>query len=181
MASHDFGPCQGVVRSTLSASAVALSAGTHEIRVRITRTFTNLQITPAEYVDNVVLTKAGGGNSENAKLCQKGGWMNLVRADGTTFASETECVSYGASGGTPVPPAQDRTGQQVCAAYGGTFQHYAAGALVWQCDWHPTDYASQFAALDAACRHDLGSNFAQTYTHPETHTADHALTDCYSL
>lgn len=46
---------------------------------------------------------AGGGNSANAKRCQKGGWMNLVRSNGTTFANQDACVSYGAKGGTLEP------------------------------------------------------------------------------
>jgi hypothetical protein len=41
-----------------------------------------------------------GGNSANAKACQKGGWMSMVGADGTTFANQGACVSYGAQGGT---------------------------------------------------------------------------------
>ena len=43
---------------------------------------------------------AGGGNSPAAKLCQKGGWQNLYRSDGSTFANEGACVSYAAQGGT---------------------------------------------------------------------------------
>ena len=43
---------------------------------------------------------AGGGNSANAKLCQKNGWKSLTRSDGTTFNNQGECVSYGAKGGT---------------------------------------------------------------------------------
>jgi hypothetical protein len=43
---------------------------------------------------------AADGNSANAKLCQKGGWATLVRSDGTAFASQSDCVSYGAIGGT---------------------------------------------------------------------------------
>jgi hypothetical protein len=49
-------------------------------------------------------TGGNGGNSANAKLCQKGGWQNLVRADQTPFADQDECVAYGATGGTPAPP-----------------------------------------------------------------------------
>jgi hypothetical protein len=41
-----------------------------------------------------------GGNSANAKACQKGGWMNLVRSDQTSFKNQGACVSYGAHGGT---------------------------------------------------------------------------------
>lgn len=47
---------------------------------------------------------AGGGNSANAKLCQKGGWMNLVRSEnGSSFANQSECVSYASAGGTLGP------------------------------------------------------------------------------
>lgn len=49
------------------------------------------------------LVAAKGGNSLNAKSCQKGGWMNLQRSDGTLFTSEQACTSYGAKGGTLMP------------------------------------------------------------------------------
>ena len=167
VASHDFGPCQGVVRSRLSATGVALSAGTHEIRVRITRPFTNLQITPAEYVDNVSLAKQGGGNSANAKLCQKDGWRDLARADGTTFANQDECVSYGASGGTPVPKLQ---GQVLCASYGGTFALGGGGQIFWTCSgWTYSsneEFTSRAVAINDACIADLGPNFAGVGSFP---------------
>ena len=47
---------------------------------------------------------AGGGNSANAKLCQKGGWETWVRADQTTFANQGACVSYAAQGGILTAP-----------------------------------------------------------------------------
>ena len=34
-----------------------------------------------------------GGNSANAKLCQKGGWQNLVRSYGSSFANQGKWVS----------------------------------------------------------------------------------------
>ena len=43
---------------------------------------------------------AARGNSANAKLCQKGGWKTLFRSDGSTFANQGACVSYGAKGNT---------------------------------------------------------------------------------
>ena len=46
---------------------------------------------------------SGPGNKPNAKLCHKGGWENLVDEDGNGFASEEECVAYGAQGGVPQP------------------------------------------------------------------------------
>ena len=47
---------------------------------------------------------AGGGNSANAKLCQKGGWQTLQQSDGTPFANQSDCVSYAASGATLFGP-----------------------------------------------------------------------------
>ena len=48
---------------------------------------------------------AAGGNSANAKLCQKGGWKTLFRGDGSTFANQGECVSFAARGGPIFPLA----------------------------------------------------------------------------
>lgn len=50
---------------------------------------------------------AGGGNSANAKLCQKDGWQSLYTGNGATFASEEDCVSYAAQGGTLYPAVAD--------------------------------------------------------------------------
>jgi hypothetical protein len=49
---------------------------------------------------------AKGGNSANAKLCQKNGWTTLYDTNGAPFASQGACVSYGAQGGVyGTPPA----------------------------------------------------------------------------
>jgi hypothetical protein len=48
------------------------------------------------------LSAGAKGNSVNAKLCQKGGWEELKREDGTRFSNQGDCVSYGARGGTPL-------------------------------------------------------------------------------
>jgi hypothetical protein len=55
----------------------------------------------------VATAMAGGGKSATAMMCQKGGWMSLQGSDGTHFASEEACVSFGAQGGTivPIPPS----------------------------------------------------------------------------
>ncbi len=42
----------------------------------------------------------GPGNAPNAKACQKGGWEDVVRSDGSEFASGGECTAYAAQGGT---------------------------------------------------------------------------------
>jgi uncharacterized repeat protein (TIGR01451 family) len=39
------------------------------------------------------------GNSQNAKLCQKDGWMTLYTRSGQPFSSEEACTSYAAMGG----------------------------------------------------------------------------------
>jgi hypothetical protein len=52
---------------------------------------------------------AGGGNSAIAKLCQKNGWQQLQTATGGSFASQTACVSYGATGGSLRAPTLTAT------------------------------------------------------------------------
>jgi hypothetical protein len=46
-----------------------------------------------------VPASAGGGNSGNVQACQHGGWQKVTRSDLTAFASQNDCVSYGAQGG----------------------------------------------------------------------------------
>jgi hypothetical protein len=81
-----------------------------------------------------------GGNSANAKLCQKGGWENLYRSeDATSFGSEAECVSYGAQGGTLTTKTK---AQLDCESVGGTFgaddrmntEPPAGSTLAWTCN-----------------------------------------------
>src|SRR5947209_12938816 len=40
-----------------------------------------------------------GGNSDAAHECQQNGWQTVIRQDGTSFANQGDCVSYGARGG----------------------------------------------------------------------------------
>lgn len=42
---------------------------------------------------------AAGGNSDAAHACQKGGYLELFRTDGTGFDNTGACVSYAAHGG----------------------------------------------------------------------------------
>ena len=90
----------------------------------------------------VVAASAGnGGNSANAKLCQKGGWTSLLRSDGSSFADQGECVSYGAQGNTPLPKSKS---QLDCESFGGTFSTDPTtdqiglgdryGDVVWTCN-----------------------------------------------
>jgi hypothetical protein len=46
------------------------------------------------------LTYADGpGNSDAARMCQQGGYLDYTRADGSPFRNVGECVSYAAQGG----------------------------------------------------------------------------------
>jgi hypothetical protein len=49
-------------------------------------------------------SQGDGGNSINAKLCQRDGWQGLARTErpAEPFASEEECVSFAARAGTIV-------------------------------------------------------------------------------
>jgi len=60
----------------------------------------------------VATAYAGGGNSANAKLCQKGGWQTLVRSEGGSFASEQDCVAYAAKGGSLLPKPSCTAGSE---------------------------------------------------------------------
>jgi len=76
-----------------------------------------------------------GGNSAGAKACQKKGYLNWVRSDGSAFRNTGACVSYAAHGGRLVK----RAWKSVCTdALGGSFSTGVwpfDNTLVWQCDW----------------------------------------------
>jgi hypothetical protein len=46
-----------------------------------------------------------GGNSANAKLCQKDGWQTAQTGAGGGFANEDDCIAYGARRGTVFAPS----------------------------------------------------------------------------
>lgn len=48
-------------------------------------------------------------NSDAAHACQKGGFLTLVRADGSTFRNAGDCVSYAAEGGELRPATATAT------------------------------------------------------------------------
>lgn len=58
----------------------------------------------ATLVSASAASAGGGGNSLNAKACQKYGWRSLVTSTGVSFASEDACVSYAAKGGVLKKP-----------------------------------------------------------------------------
>jgi hypothetical protein len=94
---------------------------------------------------------AGPGNSPSAKLCQKGGWQNVVGSDGTTFANAGSCTSYAAKGGALVPKPADTPRERflnLCEAAGGTFTE---GPTFWRCDSPAGLTEATFTALSAPC------------------------------
>jgi hypothetical protein len=52
--------------------------------------------------------EAGGGNSANAKLCQKGGWassgLQTASGESIAFGNQDACISYGAKTGPLFSP-----------------------------------------------------------------------------
>jgi hypothetical protein len=114
-----------------------------------------------------------GGNSENAKKCQKGGWQDWAKEDGTPFASQDECVSYGAQGGTltePVPPQQE-----LCESYAGIYgaEDETLGPffpVLWTCnDWSVSsrdDYLTKLGPLAEACWSSGGVGWRANYSLP---------------
>ena len=75
---------------------------------------------------------ANAGTSASAELCRKGGWRDVVSSTGTGFASERDCVSYAAHGGTPLTRYQylQSQYQAICEEHRGTFSSSEAG---WGC------------------------------------------------
>ena len=92
----------------------------------------------------------GGGNSANAKLCQKGGWQSLFTSTGGTFASQDECVSYGAQGGT-ILTAPPNLWQAGCEANGGTFSQVPVGASQIEYRCTPISLDAFQASINAIC------------------------------
>jgi hypothetical protein len=95
-------PQDTTVRTTLSATGLSLTAGPHEIRIRITRPGTNFPSasTPREYVDNVGLTQVTADMPTTKEQCKNDGWETFG-----VFKNQGDCVSFVASGGANQPSA----------------------------------------------------------------------------
>jgi hypothetical protein len=75
---------------------------------------------------------ATAGTLANVKLCQKGGWRDLVTPTGADFASEVDCVFYAARGGTPLSRYQYLQSQyQAICEERGVF--FLDGETGWGC------------------------------------------------
>ena len=110
-----------------------------------------------------VTASAGGGNSGNAKLCQKDGWKTLVRSDGSSFENQDECVSYGAQGNELVPKTKS---QLDCESFGAVYStdpasdlsgiiNLPGGTFIWSCNGVRLS-GSQFSTLFSDCVADTG-------------------------
>jgi hypothetical protein len=105
---------------------------------------------------------SAGGNSTNAKMCQKGGWQTLL-ANNVSFTSEEACVAFAARGGTLVPESQS---QIDCQSFGGTFTQVNSGSptyVIWTCNV-PTITGSMTLADD--CFSSGGTTFVFVSTPP---------------
>lgn len=105
VASHDFSagdfsacPAGTTVRTTLSASGLSLTTGSHEVRIRISRGYTLSPISgnrPRQYVDNVSLTQVTVALPTAKGQCQNNGWK-----DYGVFKNVGDCVKFVATGGS---------------------------------------------------------------------------------
>jgi hypothetical protein len=108
VASHDYGACgpSATLRFTLAATGLALAAGSHEVRVRITRPLTSFAGSPfrpgspLEYVDNVTLSPVTLAPilPSSKDQCMKNGWQSFA-----VFKNQGDCVSFVATGGKTRP------------------------------------------------------------------------------
>jgi hypothetical protein len=95
-----------------------------------------------------------GGNSANAEACQHGGWRDLRRSDGSEFANQGDCVSYGAQGGV-IEPEQNLQAQWEAVCTGGGWDVATINPDVqWSCHGGgggPVITEEARTAMDAIC------------------------------
>ena len=65
---------------------------------------------------------APGGRAATVKACMDGRYLDLVTADGQSFANEHDCITYGAQGGTPTPPPPATLTAVTSNCFGATTQ-----------------------------------------------------------
>jgi hypothetical protein len=119
----------------------------------------------------ITTASAGGGNSDNAKLCQQGGWEDLEREDGSPFKNDGDCVSYAAQGGTFGQPSSS-AGQLFCESLGGTYSTDPATnffadyeTVLWTCNNAPL--VLQLGAFLAVCADEGGVTVSVSSTTTE--------------
>lgn len=105
---------------------------------------------------SIGVATASGGNYYS-KLCQKGGWQFLTKANGSPFSSEAECVYYAKNGATVLKG----TSWQACESYGGLFStdpkssvfapEYKGKRILWTCNNYADAGGAASAALVPLC------------------------------
>jgi hypothetical protein len=109
-----------------------------------------------------------GGNSANAKKCQKNGWKTLVRSDGSSFRNQGDCVSYAAHGNTLVQKTQS---QLDCESFAGAYSTNPAtdlsgivnlpgGTFVWSCNGVTLPISQFYNTLASDCVADTNGLYA---------------------
>jgi hypothetical protein len=103
-----------------------------------------------------------GPNNASAKLCQKGGWQTLYQTTAPyAFASEQECVSYAAQGGSLLvdPPSS----AALCVVLGGSFVAGDGNPILWDCNRSTGFTGEEFQRLAPACFTDGGNELANLF------------------
>lgn len=114
-----------------------------------------------------------GGNSANAKLCQKGGYLRLygggITTGSVTFSTEQACTSYAATGGTLTrfAGAAACSGSNVGFSVGGT-DPFTDEPLIWHCGGS----GDMPSSLVAACATDQLNLYGRTAPAPVTAEGD---------
>lgn len=91
-----------------------------------------------------------GGNSANAKKCQKGGWKHLQTSDGGTFKNQGKCVSYGAHGGTLFSPALTMTPDAVTVSGSSSTPISSTTFTVTGTGFHPNSSGTLAVAVQGS-------------------------------
>ena len=92
---------------------------------------------------------AGGGNSDKAHLCQKGGYLTLSGTGGP-FATEEACVSYAADGGVlnlPVGIVLPEPWGPQLAGLNAALEATGYSALIWTTDSSDAEMAAVEALI----------------------------------
>jgi hypothetical protein len=113
-----------------------------------------------------------GGNSTNAKLCQKGGYLRLYGGGITgsvTFSTEQACTRYAATGGTltAFAGAAACSGSNVGFSVGGT-DPFTDEPLIWHCGGS----GDMPSSLVGACATDQFNLYGRTVAAPVTAEGD---------
>jgi len=96
------------------------------------------------------LAASAQGISEDAHLCQQGGYLDYTDADRNGFKNEGQCLSYAAHGGRLVPvPVTDLSLEGGVISGTGFTPNVTVRVLVWVYSPFATTFMPLSGALDA--------------------------------